>query len=198
MNNKQLAIVAAGVAAVLAVIIVLLVTGGAPTEQLAEDTAGDVSLSEGPAPPPDQSLADIRSARVYLAASQVVFEAKMAGPIPETLKNQTLSWRWELLEGGTETWIVSASVSVDQPIASVLSTQTGYGASTNDETLPGGVDWTDNTIFIRLNAPEIKDFPGEFTWSLETSLDGNRGNARSAVATDTAPESGLGQYPPPG
>ncbi len=197
MNNKQLVIVGSVVAAVLAVIIVLLVTGGPPAEQLAEDAANDVTLSEGPAPPNEQSLADVRSARVYLKASQVVFEAEMATPIPTNLKTQTLTWRWEIFEGGSETWLVSANVGLDGPIASVLSTQGTYGASTNDGTLPGGVDWSGNTLYVRLNAPQIENFPGGFTWRLETSLDGDRGNPRSAEASDSAPESGLGQYPPP-
>lgn len=196
MNNRQLAVVAGVVAVVLAVIIVLLVTGGPPAEELAKDSEGDVTLSEGPAAPADQTPADVRSARVYLEASQIVFEAEMAAPILETLKNQTMSWRWEILEGGTETWIVSANISVGAPVASVLGTQSGYGASTNDDTLPGGIDSTGNRLYIRLNAPEIDGFPSQFTWRLTTSLDGDRGNAKSAVASDTAPESGLGEYPP--
>jgi hypothetical protein len=197
VNNKQLVIVGSVVAAVLAVIIVLLVTGGPPAEELAKDPANDVTLSEGPAPPQEQSLADIRSARVYLEASQVVFEAEMASPIPTRLKNETLSWRWEILEGGSETWIVSATVDTERPIARVLSTQGNYGASTNDETLPGGIDWSGNTLYVRLNTPQIEDFPSEFTWRLETSLDGDRGDPKSAEASDTAPGSGLGEYPPP-
>lgn len=197
MNNRQLAVVATVVAAVLAVIIVLLVTGGPPVEELAKDPSGDVTLSDGPAAPPDRSLADVRSAQVYLKASQIVFEAEMAAPIPRSLKNETMSWRWEILEGGSETWIVSANISVKEPIASILGTQSGYGASTNDETLPGGIDSTGNRLFVRLNPTEIDGFPSEFTWRLTTSLDGDRGDAGSAVASDSAPESGLGQYPPP-
>ena len=197
MNNRQLAIVATVVAAVLAVIIVLLVTGGPPAEELAKDAAGDVTLSEGPAAPTDQSIADVRSAQVYLEASQIVFEAEMAAPIPRSLKNETMSWRWEILEGGSETWIVSANVSVGSPVASILGTQSGYGASTNDGTLSGGIDSTGNRLFVRLNPTEIEGFPAQFTWRLTTSLDGDRGDARSATASDTAPESGLGQYPPP-
>lgn len=196
MNNKQLAIVALGVAAVLAVIIVLLVTGGPPSEDLAQDQAGDVTVSEGPAPPKEHSLADVRLARVYPEDGWVVFEAEMPVDIPKSLKNETLSWRWEILEGGTETWLVSASISVGSPIARVLSTQTGYGASTNDDTLPGEIERSGKTLFVRLQAGEIKDFPKGFTWRLETSLDGDRRDAKSAVAADTAPESGLGQYPP--
>lgn len=196
MNNKQLAIVAGVVAVILAVIIVLLVTGGPPEEELAQDGIGDVVLSDGPAPPKDQSLADVRSARVYFEASQIVFEAEMASPIPKSVKG-SMSWRWEILEGGSETWIVSANLTLG-PTATVIQ-QGGeqYGAGTIDDTLPGGIDVTGNRLFVRLNGPEIKDFPTVFTWRLETSLDGDRGDVSSAVASDTAPQSGLGQYPPP-
>lgn len=197
MNNKQLAVVASVVVAVLAVIIVLLVTGGPPAGESAKDEAGDVTVSEGPAPPGEHSLADVRSAQVYLEASQIVFEAEMAVPIPTSLKNGMMTWRWEILEDGAETWIVSANVSVGTPIASVLGTRSGYGASTNDKTLPGSIDSTGNRLFIRINPPEIDGFPSRFTWRLTTSLDGDRRDVESAVATDTAPQSGLGQYPPP-
>lgn len=197
MNNKQLAIVATAVAAVLGVIIVLLVTGGPPEGELAKDPAGDVSVSEGDSPPQEHSLADIRSARVYFHASQIVFEAEMAVAIPEDLESERMSWRWEILEGGSETWIVSANVGGGEPVASVLHPQTGYGASTNDDTFPGGIDWTGKTLYVRLNAAGIENFPAMFTWRLEASLDGDRRDPRSAVASDTAPDSGLGEYPPP-
>lgn len=197
MNNKQLGLVAAVVGVVLAAIIVLLVTGGPPTEELARDGENDVTVSEGPAPPQDDALADIRSTRVYSQEDDIIFEAVMPVDIPQSLRNETMSWRWEVLEGGSETWIVSANISVGDPIASVLSTQTGYGASTNDDTLPGELQRNGSTLMIRLRPSEIDDFPSEFTWRLETSLDGDRGNARSALAGDTAPPSGLGQFPPP-
>ena len=197
MNNKQLALVATAVGIVLAIIIVLLVTGGPPTDEIPADAEDDVTVAEGPDAPENQALADVRSTRVYAEDEEIVFEAVMSTGIPKSLRKETMSWRWEVLEGGSETWIVSANVSVGDPIASVLSTQTGYGASTNDETLPGELQRNGNTVSVRLMPSEIEGFPSEFTWRLETSLDGNRGNARSALATDTAPQSGLGQYPPP-
>lgn len=187
----------AGAAAVLALIIVLLVTGGPPEGELARDRAGDVSMSDGASPPADSSFADVLSARVYLEASQIVFEAEMAAPIPTALNKQSMTWRWEVLEEGSETWVVSANSSGDDPVASLLSTQGSYGASTNDDTLPGGIDWTGKRLYVRLNASQIENFPTAFTWRLETSLDANRRDPASAVASDTAPESGLGEYPPP-
>ncbi len=197
MTPKQLGLSALAVAAILSVIITLLVTGGPPPGEQAKDPAGDVEVGEGTDAPSESTIADIISARVYLDASQVVFEAEMAAPIPPSLRGDAMAWRWELLEGGAPTWTVSANISVDRPVANVLEQETGYAASTIDETLAGGVDYEGNTIFVRLNAPQIEGFPGEFTWRLTTTLDGNRADPASATATDSAPHSGLGQYPPP-
>lgn len=197
MNTKQLAIVSAIVLCVLAVIIVLLVTGGVSPEERSRDAVGDVETGEGGDPAPDTSIADIQSARVTLQDSQIVFQAEMGGRVPRKLEDQTMEWRWEILEQGTTTWVVSATVSVDQPVASLLQHETGFSASTIDDTLRGGVDSTGNTIFVRINGAEIKGFPTEFTWRLKTTLDGNRADPASALITDEAPGSGLGEYPPP-
>lgn len=197
MNAKQLGIVSAIVAVVLAAIVVLLVTGEAPRGQEAEDASGDVEVSEGEAAPSETGLADITAARVHEAGSQIVFEATMAAPIPKSLKDQTMEWRWEVSEGGTLTWLVTANVSVDEPVASVTAQQGGYGSSTIDGLLPGGIDYDGNTIRVRLDQPEIPDFPSQFTWHLKTTLDGDRADPASATAGDEAPPSGLGEYPPP-
>ncbi|MDP9069363.1 MAG: hypothetical protein M3N53_13600 [Actinomycetota bacterium] len=198
MTPRQLGVTAVVVALVLAGIVALLVTGGPPPGEQAKDPTGDVEIGDGGDAPGDAALADITSARVYLNASQVVFEAEMAAPIPRSLRGQAMTWRWEVLEAGIPAWIVSANVSVDDPTANVLEQGDGrYAASTIDQTLPGGVDYNGNTISVRLNAPQIKGFPGQFTWRLTTTLDANRRDPASATATDSAPHSGLGEYPPP-
>lgn len=197
MNTKQLAVVSAIVLCVLAVIIVLLVTGGVSPEERSRDAVGDVETSEGGDPAPDTSIADIQSARVALQDGQIVFQAEMGERVPRKLRDQTMEWRWEILEQGTATWVVSATVSVDQPVASLLQHETGFAASTIDDTLRGGVDSAGNTIFVRINESEIEGFPSEFTWRLKTTLDGNRADPASALITDEAPGSGLGEYPPP-
>lgn len=197
MNTKQLAVVSAIVACVLAVIIVLLVTGGVSPAERARDAIGDVETGEGADPAPDSSIADIQSARVTLQDSQIVFQAEMGGRVPRELEDQTMEWRWEIVESGTTTWVVSATVSVGRPVASVLEHETGFSASTIDDTLRGGVDSTGNTIFVRINQAEIEGFPNEFAWRLKTTLDGNRADPGSALITDEAPGSGLGEYPPP-
>ena len=197
MSTRQLAVASALVALVIAGLVVLLVTGGSPPGEAAKDPAGDVELEEGADPPSDTSLADVERARVRLHASQIVFEAEMAAPIPRSLKGQTMEWRWEIFEGGTETWLVSAHISVGEPVAALTAQQSNYASSTIDDRMPGGIDYRGNTIFVRLDQPGVKRFPTEFTWRLTTTLDANRSDPASAVATDTAPATGLGEYPPP-
>jgi hypothetical protein len=196
MSNKQLAVAAAAVAVVLGIIIVLLVTGGPPTNAIAQDPANDVQVSEGPAPPAQLSLADVRSARVFSEEGRLVFEAEMSSEVPKALDGQTMSWRWVILESGAETWTVTADVSVMEPVARVLGQQVNYGASTIDGTLPGDVEREGNTIRVRLSAGDIDGFPRTFSWRLETTLDGDRQDPGSASATDTAPASGLGEFAP--
>lgn len=197
MTPKQLGAAFAIVALIIGGLVVLLVTGGSPPGEEAKDPAGDVEVEDGPDAPNDAALADVERARVYLRASQIVFEAKMAAPIPGSLEGETMEWRWEIFEGGTETWLVSAHISVGDPVAALTAQQSNYASSTIDGKLPGGIDYSGNTLFVRLNPPEVKKFPDKFTWRLTTTLDANRGDPDSAVATDTAPASGLGEYPPP-
>ncbi|HJR44401.1 MAG TPA: hypothetical protein VJ927_02230 [Actinomycetota bacterium] len=197
MNTKQLAIVSAIVGCVLAVIIVLLATGGVSPAERSSDPVGDVEVAQGSDPAPETTLADIRSARVRSQNGQIVFQAEMEDVVPRSLEDQTMEWRWEILEGGTSTWIVSANVSVGRPVASVTAQQQNFAASTIDDTLRGSVDHEGNTIFVRLDATQIQGFPTAFAWRLKTTLDGNRADPASALATDEAPGSGLGEYPPP-
>lgn len=197
MNRNQLVITSAVVAGVIALIVVLLATGNPPPDEEARDATGDVEVGEGVSPPSQTSLVDITDAKVHEVASQIVFEATMDDAIPRRLKDQTMEWRWELSEEGTHTWTVTASINVRRPVALVLEQQSGYSASTIDDTLAGGIDYTGNTLYVRLNRPEIPNFPDRFTWHLKTTLDADRGDPASATATDEAPASGLGEYPPP-
>lgn len=197
MTNKQLTIASVIVAVVIGGLVVLLATGGSPPGEQAKDPSGDVEIEEGPDAPTDIALADVERARVYLHASQIVFEAQMAAPIPRSLKGQTMEWRWEIFEGGTETWLVSAHISVNEPVAALTAQRSNYATSTIDGKLPGGIDYRGNKIFVRLNPPGLKRFPSEFTWRLTTALDANRADPGSGVARDIAPATGLGEYPPP-
>lgn len=197
MSPRQLAIVSFLVAVVVGGLVVLLVTAEPPPGEESRDPAGDVDVGDGANPPQETDLADIRRARVYEKASQVVFEAQMGATIPGSIEGHTMEWRWEVFEEGTKTWLVSAHVSVGDPVAALTAQQTDHASSTIDGSFPGGLDHTGNTMFVRLNMSSVKRFPRDFTWRLITTLDADRQDPQSAVATDTAPAGGRGEYPPP-
>src|SRR5687767_14504568 len=184
MSRKTLIAFGLAVIAVIAA-VVLLVTGG--SEGSTDDALGDVELTDGGSQPRDLSVVDIRKATVTADGDELVFEATMQESIPEELPKQALGWRWELYEGGQMTWLVSANVDLG-PNVSVIATQTGYQASTVDDTLPGEIAIDGPTLTVRLTRSEIEGLPAEFDWLLKTSLDGDRAKATSALAEDTAPD----------
>lgn len=194
MDRRRLAIVAAVVAAAVAAIVVLLVTGEAEPVRTFEDRAGDPTFEEGENAPTDVTLADIRAAEVRSEDGEVVFEAKLAGPIPNKVPDGALDLRWEVYEDGDSTFLITANLDVG-PVASIIGERNDYGASTLGETLPGTLTIEDDTLTIRLDTEEIPDFPSEFGWLLHTSLDGDQGDPESARAEDRAPDDGFGEYP---
>lgn len=194
MDRKRLAVVFAVVAIAIASIVVLLVTGEAEPVDTFADPAGDAAVGEGEKPPTDTTLADIQSAEVSDDGDEIVFEAKLGAEIPNRLRDGAFGVRWEIYEGGDSTFLVTASLDVG-PTASVIGEQNGYGASTIDEQLPGSIEISGDTISIRLRPDEIPDFPDEFGWLLQTSLDGDQGDPQSARAEDKAPDDGFGEYP---
>jgi hypothetical protein len=194
MDRRRLAIVAAVVVAAVAAIVVLLVTGEAEPVRTFEDRAGDAMFEEGENGPTDVTLADIRAAEVRSEDGQVVFEATLAGPIPNKLPDGALDLRWEVYEDGDSTFLITANLDVG-PVASIIGEKNGYGASTLDEKLPGMLAIEGDTLTIRLDTAEIPDFPSEFGWLLHTSLDGDQGDPKSARAEDRAPDDGFGEYP---
>jgi hypothetical protein len=194
MDRKKLAVVFAVVAVALASIIVLLVTGEAEPVRTFEDPGGDAVLEEGDKPPTDTTLADIRSAEVRSEGDEIVFAAKLGGDVPNEVAEGSFGLRWEVYEGGDSTFLITANLDVG-PNASIIGEQNGYGASTLDEQLPGGLEIEGDTIEIRLNPSEVPDFPEEFGWLLQTSLDGDQGDPQSARAEDRAPDQGFGEYP---
>ncbi len=194
MDRKKLAVVAAVVAIALVSIIALLVTGEAEPVRTFEDPGGDAAVEEGDKPPADTTLADIRSAEVRSEGDEVVFVAKLGGEVPNKVDEGSFGLRWEVYEGGDSTFLITANLDVG-PSASIIGEQNGYGASTLDEQLPGSLEIEGDTIEIHLRASEIPDFPGEFAWLLQTSLDGDQGDPQSARAEDRAPDQGFGEYP---
>ncbi len=197
MDRKRLYVVLAVVAVAIASIVVLLFTGEAEPVRTFEDVAGDVVVGEGDNAPTDTTLADVRSAEVHEEDGQIVFEARLGTPIPERLRDAAFSLRWEVYEGGDSTFLITANLDVG-PNASILQEQGDFGGNTLDETFPGSLEVAGDTISIRLDAGEVPDFPSEFAWLLQTSLDGDQGDAQSARAEDRAPDQGFGEYPADG
>lgn len=194
MDRKRFAIVFAVVAVALTAIIVLLFTGGVEPTPSFEDISGDAAVEEGDNPPPDATLADITKAEVVADGEEIVFEAKVGGPVPNKIPEGSFGLRWEVYEDGDSTFLVTASLDVG-PNASIIGEQNGFGASTLEERFPGGLEIENDTITIRIDPSEIPDFPDEFGWVLLTSLDGDQGDPQSARAEDRAPDAGFGEYP---
>jgi hypothetical protein len=187
MSGRQIAAVAGTAVALVAIIVILLVTGGAGSDFAFDDPAGDVSLAEGSLAGEDLSLADILHTEVRPTEGGVVFfEARLATAIPERLSDPDIDLRWEVTEDGEVTWLVFANLDFG-PTAYVLAQKTNYGSSTIDETLPGTVEIRGDTLSVRLRTSELPDFPPSFEWHLETTLTGD------AIGTDRAPDEGGGK-----
>ena len=192
MNRRAAALAAGGVVVVVAVLIVLLVSGGTEAPSTFDDATGDVAVAEGANPPSDPALADVVTADVARDADELVFRAEMASDIPPRVADGSLAWRWDVYVGGTGAWILSADLDVGAN-ASLTSTQTNYGSGTIDDSLPGSIEIDGKTLTVTIRPGDVDAFPDDFTWTLGTTLDGDRGNAASALATDTVPDEGRGR-----
>lgn len=193
--NKTLWVAIGIVGAIAAVIIVLTLggDGGPGGSGPGGDASGDVAVGEGPKPPEDATLADIVTSDVRKDGNVVVFEATMRKDIPSSVEDGSLEFRWDLSEGGNETWIVTASISVDVN-AAITSQKTTYGSSTIDGSMPGKVEIDGDVLRVILRAGQIEGFPNNFTWTLKTTLDGVRADPGSGTATDSAPDGGPGRF----
>lgn len=206
MNRKQLAVVFAIVALALAAVIVLLVTGGPPPASppvqdggVAEpnDPAGDVTLTQGDNAPTGTGLADVIAAHVYTSGNDLIFEARLGQAVPRRARGQALDLRWEVVESGQTTWLVTANFDVG-PTASLITQIQGssYGSSTFDGSFPGDIKLEGDLVVVTLRPDELPEdappFPESFTWVLFSSLDGAPGDPASALAQDRAPDAGEG------
>lgn len=189
MNRSLLTALA--VVAVVIVVVLILATGGSGPGG-SGDAADDVTISDGEGQPEDVTPADIEEASVTRDGGAFVFVARMATDVPRRVRDGSLEFRWDISENGTDTWIVSAAVNVSVT-AALTSQRTSYGSSTIDDTMPGSVEVDGNTLTVRVNAARVEDFPTDFQWRLRTTLDANRSDPASATASDTAPDSGVGQ-----
>lgn len=188
--NKSLG-VALGIVGTIAVIILILATGGSPTGTN-EDARDDVAIGEGASPPQDTTLADIVGAEVRREDGSIVFVATMGDDIPKKVPNGSVEFRWDVSEDGDDTWIVSANLNLG-PTAAVTSQKTSYGSSTIDGSMPGSIEIDGDKLIVTVKADKIDGFPTDFAWILKTTLDADRADPASAVATDTAPDSGPGK-----
>lgn len=190
MNNKNLWVAIAIVGAI-AVVVLVLTTGG-PSGGGPADPSGDVSVSDGDSAPTDTTLADIVAASVTKDGEDLVFEAKLGDEIPRRIPNGSLELRWDISQDGDDTWIVSANLNVG-PTAALTSQKTNYGSSTIDDSMPGSIEIDGDTLIVVVKAAEVDDFPTLFNWTLKSTLDADRADPSSGVASDTAPDSGLGK-----
>lgn len=183
--------VALGVVALIVIIVVILATGGGGPVG-SDDATADVEVDTGPDAPSDVTPADIAEATVSAVGTELVFVAEMATDIPERIPDGSLEFRWDVIEGGDDTWIVSAAVN-GQPTAALTSPGTGYGSSTIDDTMPGSIDIEWATLTVRFDRSQVEGFPIDFEWRLMTTLDAKRADPQSGVAHDRAPDAGNGR-----
>jgi hypothetical protein len=187
--------VALAIVAIIAAIIVVLATGGGDRAAENKDQLSDVTVGDGPGAPPDTSLADIAEATAHKEGNgDIVFEVTMGSPIPSG-GDSSLSLRWDLSQNGADTWLVTANFD-DGPVASISSIEGDYGSSTIDNTMPGSVSATADSVTITVKAGEIEGFPASFAWRVTSTLDADRADPASAVATDTAPDTGPAEIAP--
>lgn len=189
MSRTTLVVLA--IVGTIAVIVVVLASGGDPQVGPA-DATGDVVVGEGPGAPTDPSLADIAEASVEKVGDEIVFQVEMTKDIPPKGSKDVLSLRWELTEDGRGTWLVTGDLG-GKPTAAVTSQTTNFGASTIDDTIPGAIEVEGRSVTLTIEADAIERFPTAFGWTLTSTLDADRADPASAVATDRAPDSGPGK-----
>lgn len=191
MNNSFW--VALGIVGLIVIVVIVLATGGVDVGGGPGDSTDDVQVEPGPDAPSDATPADIAEASVTSEGDELVFVAEMATDIPERIPDGSLEFRWDVIEGGDETWIVSGAVGNDRPTAALTSPDSGYGSSTIDDTMPGTIEVEGTTLTIRFDRSKVKGFPSDFEWRLATTLDAKRIDPQSGVARDRAPDSGNGK-----
>lgn len=185
-------VVAIVIVGIIAAAIFVLAAGG-PSGSSADKKA-DVSLGEGANPPGDTTGADIVQATARLEDNgDVVFEVTMAEPIDQATR-EGLTFRWDITENGEDTWMVSADFKT-RPTVSIRSLRSDYGASTIDDTLPGDISVDGSKLVVTIRGREIDGWPAAFEWLVTATLDADPTDPASAVATDSAPDSGREALP---
>jgi hypothetical protein len=185
-------LVAITIVGVIAAAIFVLASGG-PSGGSADKTA-DVALGAGDNPPGDTTGADIVEATARQEESgEIIFEVTMARAVEEATR-KGLSFRWDITENGEGAWMVSADFKTGSTV-SLKSLRTDYGASTIDDTLPGDISVEGSKLVVTIRGGEIEGWPDAFEWLVTSTLDADEADPASAVATDSAPDSGPGALP---
>ena len=192
MDRRPLAAAIAIVLAVVVVLVILLLSGGGSPESGGDDTGDDVVVDSGPRAPRQPDAADIQDASVTLEDGELTFTAVMGTEVA-TPEDGSFEWRWEIEEGGIQTWILTANVALE-PTAHLIATQKDFSRSTIDDSLPGDVSIEGDVVTVTLEVDRIEDFPGTFQWNLQTTLDASREGAGSATARDRAPDEGTFEF----
>jgi hypothetical protein len=188
MNRRPLMIALLIVGGMVVIVVLLLISGGGGSDG-GDDKSDDVLVEEGPKPPRDTGLADITSATVTADGDELVFTAIAGTEIPSEVADGAIEWRWEVVEGANATWTLIATVDVATH-ASIIATTRDFSASTVNDTLPGSVETEGRQVTVVLDRSALEGFPSDFEWTLSTTLDASRTNARSARANDRAPDEG--------
>ncbi|MDQ3940829.1 MAG: hypothetical protein M3238_05715 [Actinomycetota bacterium] len=192
MNRRPLAIAAVVVAAAIMLVIAVLVSGE-PAPSGSSDPDGDVNFEVGPNQPSPVGIVDIQEGRVIARGNHIEFTARMSDELPETLKEGTLEWRWEIFEGNDLTWILTGNIDIETN-AYLIATRDDYSSSTVDGTFPGKISISGRRVSVLLEPQSVPGWPGAFGWHLVASLDASRRQARSSRASDHLPATGNLQF----
>lgn len=180
-----------GIAFLVGAMVLVLTSGGpdAPSEQ-----RGDLTYIEGRARPNRQqgdlvaSIADVIEADVRREGDSLVFSARTAAALPQPLKISALQFRWDVSSEDGGTWTVTATV--EKTTEATVFSSTGFGVGTVDDTLPGMVTVTKETIEVHVDVSQIPEFPKAFEWSLTTTLRAFRDEPDSPRVEDRYPDEG--------
>ncbi len=138
------------------------------------------------------AMADVVDAHVSADGSDLVFTVTVGSTLPGRLKEGSLDIRWDITAAAS-TWTV-AVVLDDSLSASVQWIEHGYGTSTIDGTFPGDLWRGDRTVRVSVPTEEIRGFPHEFAWSIQTSLRTLSHEHDSARVEDRAPDAGMERF----
>lgn len=181
--------------ALVVVVVLFLMFGGqeGPTEK-----AGDLAYIEGVVPKRQRqvqlasTIADINTAEINRADTDVVFAAQVVAPIPRRLETSVLELRWDLAPPAGARWTLT--VKIDRRPEASLFSEEGFGAGTVDDTFPGEIVIEGSVVEVRLDPEQIENFPSGFEWTLSTTLRAFRDATDSPRVEDRFPNQGSERF----